>query len=175
MCFLVPSNLCGSLVLIDIFFLYFDDRQIQVDAMLPNARYPIILQPLPLGVDRREEQTVDRRGEQTTGQPTTHKECFWLSHSEKPIPIFEMSVEYVPQDNMFWVPNLRVCVSPIKVQLDVEYILRVAEVVLNSIPKIEANIDHILMSTNHKLTVSNWITGYASTVCFMFYLLNFPC
>ncbi len=66
-------------------------RHLQVDAMLPDARYPIIIQPLPLGVDRREDvqNAID-------GIIKKH-DCFWLDHDEKPVPIFEVSFSYVPQ------------------------------------------------------------------------------
>lgn len=33
-------------------------RHFQVDAMLPTARYPIIFQPIPLGVDRRDSVQI---------------------------------------------------------------------------------------------------------------------
>ena len=75
-------------------------RHFQIDAMHPNARYPIIIQPLPLGVDRRMPEipntpcspsmTIIPRGIKTN-------ECYWKLHDEKPIPLFEMKCKYVPQ------------------------------------------------------------------------------
>lgn len=64
-------------------------RHFQVDAMLPTARYPIIIQPLPLGVDRR----GPLHGDSATVVDTniTKKDCFWESHNEKPIPILGLS------------------------------------------------------------------------------------
>jgi hypothetical protein len=68
-------------------------RHFQVDAMLPDARYPIIIQPLPLGVDRRESsiQSVE-----VTDQ-VNNNDCYWLKHNEKPVPVLEVTGSYVPQ------------------------------------------------------------------------------
>jgi len=103
-------------------------RHLQVDAMLPDARYPIIIQPLPLGVDRREDM------HNADGIIQKH-DCFWLDHDEKPVPIFEVAFSYVPQSNMIWIPNIDAYISPMKVQIDVDYLLRVAGTLLVSIGK----------------------------------------
>lgn len=69
-------------------------RHFQVDAMLPTARYPIIIQPLPLGVDRRRNVTHQDVSED---DKVKKSECFWLKHSEKPVPVLEIVGSYVPQ------------------------------------------------------------------------------
>ena len=73
-------------------------RHFQIDAMLPNARYPIIIQPLPLGVDRR-LQELQNSASTNSNIPDSIKarECYWKLHDEKPIPLFEMKCSYVPQ------------------------------------------------------------------------------
>jgi len=103
-------------------------RHFQVDAMLPDARYPIIIQPLPLGVDRR------NLPESTPGS-IDRKDCYWLKNDEKPVPIFESSCSYVPQSNMVWVPRIDVSISPMKLQLDVDYLLRVVGMIIHSVSK----------------------------------------
>lgn len=71
-------------------------RHFQVDAMLPSARYPIIIQPLPLGVDRRKNQVYDgAKGH------LDKKDCYWLKHTEKPVPVLEIVGSYVPQVSIY--------------------------------------------------------------------------
>lgn len=60
-------------------------RHFQVDAMLPSARYPIIIQPLPLGVDRREPLYPECEG--VLDSNTIKRDCYWENHNEKPIPL----------------------------------------------------------------------------------------
>ena len=72
-------------------------RHFQVDAMLSDARYPIIIQPLPLGVDRR-ESILNRMSQNLTVTGGVNKsDCFWMKRDEKPVPIFEVAFSYVPQ------------------------------------------------------------------------------
>jgi hypothetical protein len=68
-------------------------RHFQVDAMLPTARYPIIIQPLPLGVDRRRSETHQDPSEEVVRK----NDRFWLKHAEKPVPVLEIVGSYVPQ------------------------------------------------------------------------------
>ena len=73
-------------------------RHFQVDAMLPNARYPVIIQPIPLGVDRRDVGVSGlRAADLIIPQSVPLKECFWKMNEEKPIPVFEIAASYVPQ------------------------------------------------------------------------------
>lgn len=69
-------------------------RHFQVDAMLPTARYPIIIQPIPLGVDRRR---ITTHQDLTEGGEVEKHDCFWLKHGEKPISVLEIVGSYVPQ------------------------------------------------------------------------------
>jgi hypothetical protein len=108
-------------------------RHFQVDAMLSSARYPIIIQPLPLGVDRREP--LHHEPSDFSDSIVGAKDCFWDAHNEKPIPVLELTSSYVPQTNMTWIPSLCLMVSPCKVEIDVDYILRVAGVVINAVSK----------------------------------------
>ena len=68
-------------------------RHFQVDAMLPDARYPIIIQPLPLGVDRRESSI---ESDEVT-DIVSNGDCFWMKQDEKPVPVLEVTGSYVPQ------------------------------------------------------------------------------
>ena len=73
-------------------------RHFQVDAMLPNARYPIIIQPLPLGVDRRDDGASGlSAADLIIPQSVPVNECFWKRNEERPIPVFEIAASYVPQ------------------------------------------------------------------------------
>ena len=72
-------------------------RHFQVDAMLPTARYPIIIQPLPLGVDRRNSVTHADVSEEQVEK----KDCYWMKHGEKPVPVLEIVGSYVPQVSLF--------------------------------------------------------------------------
>ena len=77
-------------------------RHFQVDAMLPNARYPIIIQPLPLGVDRREPVIQNSALSTLISSGSVNKsDCYWMKHDEKPIPVFEITCSYVPQVSRF--------------------------------------------------------------------------
>lgn len=131
-------------------------QHFQVDAMLPNARYPIIVQPKAVGVDRQghmiENNTYDNHPE-----IVNESDCFWVKHNEGE-PVFEVALSYVPQSNMsckldlslFFLfaviakltsvaltglPNVDCFICPMKLQLDVDYILRVFSMIVDSISK----------------------------------------
>lgn len=73
-------------------------RHFQIDAMHPNARYPIIIQPLPLGVDRRMQEIPGSSSDITViPRSMETRDCYWKLYDEKPIPLFEMKCSYVPQ------------------------------------------------------------------------------
>lgn len=68
-------------------------RHFQMDAMDPEARYPIICQPLPLGIDHRLQSN-----ELTLPENVNSNDLFWLEYAEdRPSPIFEANFEYIPQ------------------------------------------------------------------------------
>lgn len=104
-------------------------RHFQVDAMIPEARYPIIVQPKMSEVGHN---NAEARHERT--HTVNEKDCFWLKRHEG-LPIFEVNFSYVPQTNMTWVPHIEVIICPMKVQLDVDYIIRVVGTIMNSISK----------------------------------------
>ena len=107
-------------------------RHFQVDAMIPDARYPIIIQPKMIGVEAYGRTVVQHSMTQTVDE----KDCFWLTRHEQ-LPIFEVNFSYVPQTNMTWIPHIDVILCPMKVQLDVDYIVRILGAIMNSIGKYE--------------------------------------
>ena len=72
-------------------------RHFQIDAMHPNARYPIIIQPLPLGIDRRMQEIPDSSPSMNLTPRMETRDCYWKLYDEKPIPLVEMKCSYVPQ------------------------------------------------------------------------------
>ena len=109
----------------------------QVDAMLPNARYPIVIAPLPLGVDRRETNpNYYNSRDLTLPLAVEKKDCFWMQNEEKPFPVIELVCSYIPEQNMTWIPSLNIFICPMKVQIDVDYILRVLGMIISSVYKV---------------------------------------
>jgi hypothetical protein len=69
-------------------------RHFQVDAMDPEARYPIIIQPLPFGIDQRKPQSI----ELSLPENVNSTDLFWMERvDERPLPVFEANFEYVHQ------------------------------------------------------------------------------
>ncbi|KAL7554677.1 hypothetical protein ACHAWF_018946 [Thalassiosira exigua] len=144
-------------------------RHFQVDAMLPNARYPIIIQPVPAGVDRREPLVKDSNSfELIVPDGVSKSQCFWNKHDEKPIPFFEVRGSYVPQSHMTWIPSLNISICPLKMYIDVEYILqKVVSMVMDSVNKYQGNVAKNLTATssaNDKLKYLSG-SGFGSNVC----------
>jgi hypothetical protein len=106
-------------------------RHFQVDAMLEQARYPIIIQPLPLGVDRRRNTAR----QSILAQGVERSDCYWSKYDERPVPVLEIVGSYVPQENMMWIPDLYVMVSPCRLNIDVDYLLRIVGMMIESITK----------------------------------------
>jgi len=141
-------------------------RHFQVDAMLPNARYPIIIQPLLLGVDRRDPLIKDGVSDDwIVPESVDEKDCFWMQHKEKPCPVFEIACSYVPQLNMMWVPNLAIFICPLKLHIDVDYILRVLGMVVNSINKYQDGGKRNLAATSHANDQLKYVTRGQLNVC----------
>jgi len=138
-------------------------RHFQVDAMDPDARNPIIIRPLPFGVDERKP----RSNELTLPENINSSDLFWMEHvDERPSPVFEANFKYVPQKNMMWIPSLNVFLCPMKVVFDLEYILRVTGVFIGSITQYRddassASHTAVAVNTNDKLQYSS---GGAKTV-----------
>merc|ERR1711966_50501 len=70
-------------------------RHFQVDAMNENARYPIIIQPKEIGVERHGH--IHNNTRHGTRASVDEKDCFWLDNNESGQPIFELAFSYVPQ------------------------------------------------------------------------------
>ena len=125
-------------------------RHFQVDAMLPNARYPIIIQPSPLGVDRRASTIEGSNASDLIPENVDQRDCFWMKYDdEKPIPVFEIQAEYVPQNNMTWVPSLNVAICPLRLWIDVDYILMVIGMIIQSVFKYQGDVSKNLTATSH--------------------------
>ena len=73
-------------------------RHFQVDAMLPKARYPIIIQPKAVGVDRQGHM-IENNTHDNHPESVNESDCFWLKHNEGE-SVFEVALSYVPQSNM---------------------------------------------------------------------------
>jgi hypothetical protein len=130
-------------------------RHFQVDAMLNTARYPIIVQPKHRAADRRGSNVPERI--QCGAADIEASDCFWLKSNDVE-PIFEVAFSYVPQSNMTWVPNIEVFICPMKIQLDVDYILRVVGMLLNSASKYQAGASASPTTTTHANNELKYIT-----------------
>lgn len=97
-------------------------RHIQVDSMLSSAQYPVVLEPLPLGVDRRVQDNGElglllaKYDASDEASPNDH---FWIDSAEWPMPFFEASISYLPQKHMVslylvrlvvWLHNPDLCI-----------------------------------------------------------------
>ncbi|KAL7553819.1 hypothetical protein ACHAWF_017158 [Thalassiosira exigua] len=130
-------------------------RHFQVDAMLPNARYPIIIQPKLHGVDR--QARVQNNALAATRTNVDEKDCYWLKRKEES-SILEVQFSYVPQSNMTWIPSGMVFICPMKFQLDVDYILRVVGLVVNSLNKHQGEVGADRVTTTHANDPLQYIT-----------------
>lgn len=82
-------------------------RHFQVDAMIADARYPIIIRPLPQGIDKRKPQT----NELILPENLNSNDFFWINHiDDRPSPVFEANFKYVPQVRLFDFFDCRPCV-----------------------------------------------------------------
>ena len=76
---------------------------LQIDAMFHKASYPVILQPVPLGVDRKkvviEEMGLSDKKEFAVGnsRSLTLKSQYWQDYYEQPFPVVEGTFTYLPQ------------------------------------------------------------------------------
>jgi hypothetical protein len=129
-------------------------RHFQVDAMIPDARYPIIVQPKMTGVDAHGRTAA---AQHEMKQHINEKDCFWLKRHEK-LPVLELNFSYVPQTNMTWIPHIDVIVCPMKVQLDVDYIVRIVGTIMNSIGKYEEGASSNCSVTTHANDKLHFIT-----------------
>ena len=108
-------------------------RHLQVDNMLEGARYPLVLQPVTQGLvdDRTSQNLKSGSSEAAAGGEGP---VYWEEHMEKPVPFFELSCSYIPLESMIWIPLMYVQLTPLKLQVDLGYILKLANVITSSIP-----------------------------------------
>ena len=141
--------------------------------MSSSARYPIMLLPLHLGVDRREEKDFDStssswlssvslNGIDGTSLPRT----YWDEHTEQPYPILEATISYLPQPSMLWFPEVAIAISPIKIQIDLEYVLKVVDLVLTALPSTgdqqQEDVSALLEKLNSPLKIPVRVEGTSS-------------
>ena len=74
-------------------------RHLQIDAMSAEAKFPIILQPIPVGVDRRNEHYLEKI-DGSASENKDYKNNYWMSNNDKPIPWLEVSISYIPSTSM---------------------------------------------------------------------------
>jgi len=138
-------------------------RHIQVDSMFASAQYPVVLEPLPLGVDRRETNDDDVRhliAKYYSTFELSPDECFWITSVECPMPFFEASLSYLPQEHMTWIPSLNIYLSPLKCKVELSYLLRIADLLMNSLP--EPSPEEVLTDTLNTLSFVNHQLEYPS-------------
>ena len=69
-------------------------RHFQVDNMIQDARSPIIIQPIPLGIDQRKSET----DEPILPESINSNDLFWMKQiDDRPSPILEVNCKYIPQ------------------------------------------------------------------------------
>lgn len=113
-------------------------RHYQIDAMLASARYPIILQPVPFGLDERKSVGIN---DLANAVPTKEEskdfdaDIYWVNLGEKPQPALELSFSYFPQKSMIWLPKMELFLLPVKVQVDLSYLLQIIDLVVDSLPE----------------------------------------
>jgi hypothetical protein len=64
--------------------------------MIPDARYPVIVQPKMSGVESHGHKWATTQHEITQ---SVDENCFWLTRHDG-LPIFEVNFSYMPQTNM---------------------------------------------------------------------------
>ena len=79
-------------------------RLFQVDAMLPNCRYPCIIQPKSIGVDRR-GHIENNLMKEARPASIDESECFWM-HTNDDQPVFEGKCKF---DNVHALLLLLLC------------------------------------------------------------------
>ncbi len=144
---------------------------IQIDAMLGSARYPIMLAPvknfdsmirasLHIDADHRKLEVLEpMQSTWSAPKPLNELELlpllrtYWDEQNEEPIPFFEATISYLPQPSMLWIPEVVITFCPLKIQVDVAYVLRIVNLFLNSFP--ESDEDHHLQDVSALLEQLN--------------------
>ena len=182
-------------------------RHVQVDSMFQSAQYPVILEPLPLGVDRRISESGElslMMSKYNDGKGASPNDFYWVDTADWPMPFFEASISYLPQKHMVsaciylcglftslpavadpsspsvlmlvlisfpssaflnihslpktWIPSLNVYLSPLKCQIELSYLLRIADLLINSLPG--PNASEVLRDTLQTLELVNCQLDY---------------
>lgn len=69
-------------------------RHFQIDNMIPDARSPTIIQPIPLGIDQRKSET----DELVLPENIKSNDLFWARQMvDRPSPVLEVNWKFVPQ------------------------------------------------------------------------------
>lgn len=71
-------------------------KHFQVDAYSQNARYPVIVQPKLIGVDRQ-GHIEGNMLQETDPASVQERDCFWLGQNSESYHVFEATCSYVPQ------------------------------------------------------------------------------
>lgn len=66
---------------------------------------------------------------------------------------------------MIWVPSVDVCISPMKLQLDTDYLLRIVGMVINSVSKYYGYIAEDHVATSHANNKLQYITRSQMNAC----------
>jgi hypothetical protein len=150
-------------------------RHLQIDNMLEGAKYPIVLGPAVQVNDERHEKDslgseldvdvhgLDRaiskanRANATAkgGSEKHYDDVYWETYNQKPLPALEIVCDYLPLTHMVWVPKLEVFLLPLKLKVDLSYILKVVDVIMSSIPEAsetmnEADVQEAYSVVNRK-------------------------
>ena len=97
---------------------------LQIDNMRDGARFPIILQPADDSTENRKLELLEKE-RRNEGGTVIGKEgnFFWQHYNHKPRPLLSMYMEYLPLQNMTWIPELRVFLNPLILRVDLAYVL----------------------------------------------------
>ena len=117
-------------------------RHMQVDNMVDGARYPIVLQPASDSIDDRITELAQKDARQNALDVLSENGvAYWEQYALKPKPLFEMSISYLPLAHMMWIPNLEIFLNPLKLQVDLAYILDVVEVIESAKPDTDDTVN----------------------------------
>ena len=107
---------------------------LQIDNMRDGARFPIILQPADDSTENRKLELLEKE-RRNEGGTVIGKEgnFFWQHYNHKPRPLLSMYMEYLPLQNMTWIPELRVFLNPLILRVDLAYVLGVVDIVNDAI------------------------------------------
>lgn len=114
---------------------------VQIDAMQGSARYPIMLAPaknvdfmirpsLQQGADHKKHEIGETFNDANLSPPLR---TYWDDQNEQHIPIFEANISYLPQPSVLWIPEIAISFCPIKIQVDIKYVLRIVNLLYSNL------------------------------------------